>query len=145
MDKITATFSANLSGAWADDVGNTYYLRHDPAENSVWYAGLSPLGRGAYGQVFRGTVTPGQAAEPAGTGGSAAPPRGPVTGEVVAIEFGFGAAPVSGATGSRIGDTGAVTFGLGRAKVAGREVPMLAAGEFRLMKLYDASTEVSPR
>jgi hypothetical protein len=137
VDKITATFSANLSGAWADDVGNTYYLRHDPAENSVWYAGLSPLGRGAYGQVFRGTVTPGQAAEPAGTGGSAAPPRGPVTGEVVAIEFGFGAAPVSGATGSRIGDTGAVTFGLGRAKVAGREVPMLAAGEFRLMKLYD--------
>ena len=36
-----------------------------------------------------------------------------------------------------MGDTGAVTFGLGRAELAGREVPMLAAGGVRLMKLYD--------
>jgi hypothetical protein len=37
-----------------------------------------------------------------------------------------------------MGDTGAVTFGLGRTELAGREVPVLAAGDFRLMKLYDA-------
>jgi hypothetical protein len=133
VDKITATFSANLSGAWTDDVGNTYYLRHDPADNSVWYAGVSPLGRGAYGQVFRGTFHP---VVGAGTGGSSAP-QGTVTGDVIGIEFGYGAAPSSGADGSRLGDTGAVTFGLGRTDLAGREVPMLTAGEFRLMKLYD--------
>jgi hypothetical protein len=138
VDKITATFSANLSGAWTDDVGNTYYLRHDPADNSVWYGGMSPLGRGAYGQVFRGTFHPGQPAEPAGAGGSPTPPQDAVRGDVIAIEFGYGAAPVSGATGSRIGDTGAVTFGLGRTELAGRDVPTLAAGGFRLMKLYDA-------
>jgi len=137
VDKITATFSPNLSGAWTDNVGNTYYLRHEPADNSIWYAGISPLGRGAYGQVFRGTLHPGQAALPAGAGGSPAPPQGAVTGDVTAIEFGYGAAPVSGATGSRMGDTGAVTFGLGRTELAGREVPMLAAGGVRLMKLYD--------
>ena len=83
---------------------------------------MSPLARGAYGQVFRGTFHP---------------RRDAVTGDVIAIEFGYGAAPVSGGTGSRIGDTGAVTFDLGRAELAGREVPTLAAGEFRLMKLYD--------
>jgi hypothetical protein len=137
VDKITATFSANLSGAWADDVGNTYYLRHEPADNSVWYAGVSPLGRGAYGQVFRGTFRPGRAAVPAGAGGSSALPQDAVTGDVIAIEFGYGAAPASGATGSRMGDTGTVTFGLGRTELAGREVPMLAAGGLRLMKLYD--------
>lgn len=135
VDKITATFSANLSGAWADDVGNTYYLRHDPADNSVWYAGVSPLGRGAYGQVFRGTFRPGRAA---GSGGPPALPQGAVTGDVIAIEFGHGPAPASGAVGSRLGETGTVTFALGRADLAGREVPMLAAGGFRLMKLYDA-------
>jgi hypothetical protein len=138
VDKITATFSADLSGAWADDVGNTYYLRHDPAGNSVWYAGVSPLGRGAYGQVFRGTFRPGQAAVPPGAGGPPAPPQGAVTGDVIAVEFGYGPAPSSGANGSRIGDTGPVTFRLGRTELAGREVPMLTAGEFRLMKLYDA-------
>jgi hypothetical protein len=142
VDKITATFSANLSGAWTDDVGNTYYLRHEPADNSVWYAGMSPLARGAYGQVFRGTFHPGQTARggaaPAGNGGPGVPPQGTVTGDVIAIEFGDGAAPVSGATGSRIGDTGAVTLQLGRAELAGRDVPMLTAGSFRLMKLYDA-------
>ena len=138
VDKITATFSADLSGAWTDDVGNTYYLRHDPADHSVWYAGMSPLGRGAYGQVFRGTFHPGRPAAPVGIGGSPAPPPGTVTGDVIAIEFGYGTAPASGATGSRIGDTGAVTFGLGRTELAGREVPVLATGDFRLMKLYDA-------
>jgi hypothetical protein len=138
VDKITATFSANLSGAWTDDVGNTYYLRHEPADNSVWYAGVSPLGRGAHGQVFRGTFRPGQAAVPAADGGSPGPPQDAVTGDVIAVEFGYGAAPASGATGSRMGHTGAVAFGLGRTELAGREVPMLAAGGFRLMKLYDA-------
>jgi hypothetical protein len=138
VDKITATFSANLSGAWTDDVGNTYYLRHDPADNSVWYAGVSPLGRGAFGQVFRGTLHPGQAVPPADADGTPLPAQGTVTGDVAAIEFGYGAAPSSGAAGSRLADTGAVTFGLGCADLAGRQVPMLTAGEFRLMKLYDA-------
>jgi hypothetical protein len=138
VDKITATFSANLSGAWTDDVGNTYYLRHDPADNSVWCAGVSPLGRGAYGQIFRGTFHPGQAAVPAGDGGAPIPAQGAVTGDLIAIEFGYGTAPSAGAAGSRLGDTGAVTFGLGRTGLAGREVPMLTAGGFRLMKLYDA-------
>jgi hypothetical protein len=121
VEKITATFAADLSGAWADDAGNTYYLRHDPADDSVWYAAVSPLGGGAFGQVFRGSLIPGH-----------------VVGEVVALDFGYGSAPPSGVTGSRIGDTDAVAFGLGRTELAGREVPMLATGGFRLMKLYDA-------
>jgi hypothetical protein len=33
---------------------------------------------------------------------------------------------------------GGGAFGLGRTEPAGREVPMLATGDFRLMKLYDA-------
>jgi hypothetical protein len=138
VDKITATFSANLSGAWTDDVGNTYYLRHDPADNSVWYAGVSPLGRGAYGQVFRGAFHSGQTAAAADDGGALIPAQGEVTGDLIAIEFGYGAAPSSGAAGSRLGDTGAVTFWLGSTDLAGREVPMLTAGGLRLIKLYDA-------
>ena len=121
VEKITATFAADLSGAWADDAGNTYYLRHDLTDDSVWYAAVSPLGGGAFGQVFRGSLIPGH-----------------VVGEVVALDFGYGSAPPSGVTGSRIGDTDAVAFGLGRTQLAGREVPMLATGRFRLMKLYDA-------
>lgn len=121
VEKITATFTGDLSGAWADDAGNTYYLRHDLTDDSVWYAAVSPLGGHAFGQVFRGGFLPGQ-----------------VTGEFVALDFGYGSAPPPGVTGSRIGDTGAVKFGLGRTALAGREVPMLATGGFRLMKLYDA-------
>src|SRR5215813_5349768 len=98
---------------------------------------MSPLGRGAYGQVFRGTFHPDQPAEPAGAGRPPTPRQEALTGDVIAIEFGYGAAPVSGATGSRIGDTGAVTFRLGCTELAGREVPVLASGGFRLMKLYD--------
>ena len=121
VEKITATFAADLSGAWADDAGNTYYLRHDLADDSVWYAAVSPLGGGAFGQVFRGGLLPGH-----------------VAGEVVALDFGYGSAPPSGVTGSRIGDTDAVIFGLGRTELAGRAVPTLATGGFRLVKLYDA-------
>ena len=121
IEKITATFARDLSGAWADDAGNTYYLRHDPTDDTVWYAAVSPLGGGAFGQVFRGSFLPGH-----------------VVGEVVALDFGYGSAPPSEVTGSRIGDTDAVTLGLGRTELAGRDVPMLATGTFRLMKLYDA-------
>lgn len=113
-------------------------MRHDPADNSVWYAGVSPLGRGACGQVFHGTFHPGQASVPTGDGGAPIPAQGTVAGDLIAIEFGYGAAPSTGAAGSRLGDTGAVTFGLGRTDLAGREVPVLTAGGFRLMKLYDA-------
>jgi hypothetical protein len=121
VEKITATFTGDLSGAWADDVGNTYYLRHDLTDDTVWYAAISPLGRAGFGQVFRGRLLPGH-----------------VVGEAVALDLGYGSAPPSGATGSRIGDTDAVTLGLGRTELAGREVPILATGAFRLMKLYDA-------
>ena len=79
------------------------------------------LGGGAFGQVFRGSLLPDH-----------------VVGEAIALDFGYGSAPPSGATGSRIGDTDAVTFGLGRTELAGREVPMLATSGFRLVKLYDA-------
>jgi hypothetical protein len=121
VEKITATFARDLSGAWADDAGNTYYLRHDLTDDSVWYAAVSPLGGSAFGQVFRGSFLPGH-----------------LVGEVVALDFGYGSAPPSEVTGPRIGDTDAVTFGLGRTELAGREVPLLATGGFRLMKLYDA-------
>jgi hypothetical protein len=124
VEKITATFTRDLSGAWADDVGNTYYLRHDLTDDTVWYAAISPLGGGGFGQVFRGRLLPGH-----------------VVGEAVALDLGYGSASPSGATGSRIGDTDAVTLGLGRTELAGREVPMLATGAFRLMKLYDVSPD----
>jgi hypothetical protein len=141
VDKITATFSADLSGGWADDVGNTYYLRHDLTDNSVWYAAISPLGYSGYGQVFQGTFHPRQvvvaeASAPENIGPSPLL-QDAVTGEFAAIGFGFGAPPSAALTGSRIGDTGAVTFGLGTTMLVGREVPMLSTGEFRLMKLYD--------
>jgi hypothetical protein len=143
VDKITATFSADLSGGWADDVGNTYYLRHDLTDNSVWYAAISPLGYSGYGQVFQGTFHPrqvvsSQAAAPENIGPSPISPQDVVTGEFAAIGFNYGGAPPTAITGSRIADTGAVTFGLGRTKLAGRDVPMLSTGGFRLMKLYDA-------
>jgi hypothetical protein len=121
VEKITATFARDLSGAWGDDAGNTYYLRHDLTDDTVWYAAVSPLGGAAFGQVFHGNFLPDH-----------------VVGEVVALDFGYGSAPPSEVTGSRIGDTDAVTFGLGRTELAGREVPILATGCFRLMKLYDA-------
>ena len=75
VDRIAATFSNDLSGAWADDIGNTYYLRHDLTDNTVWYAGLSPLGSEAFGQVFHGIFYPapkvfGDSAVPEGIGGS---------------------------------------------------------------------------
>jgi hypothetical protein len=149
VDKITATFSSNLSGAWADDVGNTYYLRHDPADNAVWFAGLSPHGSVAFGQVFRGTFYPrqvvvGEAAVPEGIGPSPILPQDAVAGEFAAIGLGYGTAPPFETSGMRLGDTGAVTFGLGQTRLAGRDVPMLVTGDvrrgdyFRLMKLYDA-------
>jgi hypothetical protein len=144
VDKITATFSADLSGGWADDVGNTYYLRHDLTDNSVWYVAISPLGYSRYGQVFQGTFHPRQvvaaaAAAPENIGPSPIPPQSAVTGEFAAIGFGSGAPPSGAATtGTRIGDTGAVTFGLGTTRLVGRDVPMLSTGWFRLMKLYDA-------
>jgi hypothetical protein len=139
IEKITASFARDLSGAWADDAGNTYYLSHDLTDETVWYAAISPLGREAFGQVFRGTFHPRQVAgEPAGAGGSPVAPQSAVTGDVVALDFGYGSTPPPDLTGSRIGATGALTLGLGRTALAGREIPMLSAGEFRLMKLHDA-------
>ena len=142
VDKLTATNSDDLSGAWADDVGNTYYLRHNPADNTVWYAGLSPLGTAAFGQVFHGVFHPSQSvigdlAVPVDIGGSPVP-QDALTGDVVAVSFGFGVSPPFAASGTQIGLTGEVTFVFGSTEFMGRNVPTLSTGEFRLMKLYDA-------
>ena len=142
VDKITATFSRDLSGGWADDVGNTYYLRHDLADNTVWYAGLSPIGEAMFGQVFRGTFHPApvvidDSAVPEGIGIPELP-WDTLTGNVTAISFGFGTAPLFGSSLPRLEDTSQVAFELSRAKLAGRDVPALITGDFRLMKLYDA-------
>jgi hypothetical protein len=144
VDRIASTFSNDLSGAWADDIGNTYYLRHDLTDNTVWYAGISPLGSEAFGQVFHGIFRPaprvlGDSAVPPGTGGSAPVlPQDALTGNAVAISLGYGTSAPFETSGTRLGDTGAVTFALGSANLAGRNVPTLSMGEFRLMKLYDA-------
>lgn len=144
VDRIAATFSNDLSGAWADDIGNTYYLRHDLIDNTVWYAGLSPLGSEAFGQVFQGLFHPasevfGDSAVPEGIDGSSPVlPQNTLTGNAVAISLGYGTLAPFKTSGTRLGDTGAVTFTLGSTKLAGRYVPTLSTEEFRLMKLYDA-------
>jgi hypothetical protein len=143
IDRLTTENSGDLSGAWADDVGNTYYLRHNLADNTVWYVGLSPLGPDAFGQVFRGVFHPApkvldDSAAPESIGTSPVPPQDALTGNVVAISLGFGTAPPFEASRTRIGDTGAVTMLLGRADIVGKNVPALSIGDFRLMKLYDA-------
>jgi hypothetical protein len=148
IDKVTATFSGDLSGAWADDVGNTYYLRHDLADNTVWYVGLSPLGRAAFAQVFRGTFHPAprvleESLMHECTGGSSVPLQNVLTGNVAAVSLGYGIAPPFTASRTQMGDTGTVSLRLGRTELAGRAVPTLSAGgsspmeEFRLIKLYD--------
>jgi hypothetical protein len=140
VDKISATFG-DLSGAWTDDVGNTYYLRHDPSDDAVWYVGLSPLGNSAFAQVFRGTFYPAPVSkEPAvseGVGGpSVKPPQNALVGDVVAIDLGWGTAPPLQESGTLLGNTGPVTFQLGSAMIPA--VPALSVGNFRLIKLYDA-------
>jgi hypothetical protein len=148
IDKRTATF-AGLSGAWADDVGNTYYLRHDPMDNTVWFAGLSPLSSAAFAQVFRGTFYPAHVMEGPPVlremGASpVTPPQNVLIGDVVAIDLGWGVAPPFEVSGTRLGDTGPVTFVLGNTEwmatdIVRRNVPTLSVGSFRLMKLYDAA------
>lgn len=148
VDKIMAmsSGSSGLSGAWTDDVGNTYYLRHDPADDTVWYAGLSPLGSAAFAQVFRGTFYPPPVikdsaipAIPKGIGTSpVTPPQNVLIGDVVAIDLGWGTAPPFEVSGTRLGDTGAATFVLGSTQIAAANVLTLSIGSFRLMKLYDA-------
>lgn len=123
VDNIVPTLSDDLSGTWADDFGNTYYLRHNLADNTVWYAGLSPLGPEAFGQVFRGTFDPGTST---------------ITGNIVALSFGFEASsPPLGFSPTPLGDTGPLTFELGRISLLNREVRTLSFGNFRLMQLYD--------
>ncbi len=118
VDLITARQSENLSGTWADDVGNTYYLRHHAEDNSVWFGGLSPLGVARFGQVFYGSLDPG---------------AGTVHGDVAALSFGFNREfPPSGFSYSSLGDTGHLTFQLDR------KATLMQAANFRLIKLYDA-------
>jgi hypothetical protein len=147
VDKITAT-AAGLSGVWADDVGNTYYLRHNPDDNTVWYVGLSPLDGSAFAQVFHGTFSPvpviKEAHLPVGIGAPpVTPPHNVLAGKVVAIDVGWGTAPPFAASGTRLGDTGPVSlqFGSGedQAKDAllGGNYPVLFTGDFRLWKLRD--------
>jgi hypothetical protein len=155
VDKITATFSG-LSGVWADDVGNTYYLRHDSTDNTVWYVGLSPLGSAAFAQVFHGTFYPAPASKlpEAVSEDSVAPapkpdfpvtPQNILTGDAVAIDLGWGTAPPIEASGTRLGDTGPMTFEFGSADLGSASgnltagnIPALSMGDFRLIKLYDA-------
>jgi hypothetical protein len=142
VDKIMGTFS-DLSGTWTDDVGNTYYLRHEPSGETVWYVGLSPPGNTAFAQVFRGTFHPvpviKDSAVPEGIGsGPVTPPQNVLTGDVVAIDLGWGTAPPFEVSGTRLGDTGQVTFELGNGDLLGGTIPALSAGSFRLMKLSDA-------
>jgi hypothetical protein len=159
VDKITSTFSG-LSGAWADDVGNTYYLRHDPTDNTVWYLGLSPLNSTAFAQVFRGTFYPAPTSKysaipeavpedstvPARNPAFPVTPQNVLTGDAVAIDLGWGTAPPFEASRTRLGDTGPVTFEFGVAAdlgpasgdLTGGNIPELSMGDFRLIKLYDA-------
>jgi hypothetical protein len=162
VDKMTATsYSAgnNLSGGWADDVGNTYYLRHDPNDNAVWYVGLSPLGSAAFGQVFCGTFYPAGANRypaledkpqeavsesfemPAGIYGLPMPPQNVLMGEMVAIDLGWGIAAEFDVSRTQLGYTGPVTFEFGETGIPGAvpaDIPKLSMGDFRLIKLYDA-------
>jgi hypothetical protein len=158
VDKITATFSkssdSDLSGGWADDVGNTYYLHHDPSDNTVWYVGLSPLGSAGFGQVFRGTYFPAlvdkpqeavseSLESPAGIHGPAMPPHNDVLiGEMVAIDLGWGIASEFAVSRTQLGYTGPVTFAFGETATNPgrvlRAIPELSIGDFRLIKLYDA-------
>jgi hypothetical protein len=123
VDVVTSTLENELSGTWADDHGDTYYLRHDLADNSVWYAGLSPLGGAIYGQVFRGTFEP--ATET-------------LSGNIVAVSFGYvtPATPL-GFSSTPLGETGHVAFRLGQTQFLNREVMTLIVGNFRLIKLHD--------
>lgn len=142
VDKITATSTTDLSGAWADDVGNTYHLRHDPGDGSVWFAALSPLGEAAFAQVFRGrlNVAP-RVIEALAAGPREVPDHPPLavslTGETVAIPLGYGFAPSFASTGARLGETGPLALDLGATEIGDRDVPALAEGSFRLIKLYD--------
>jgi hypothetical protein len=124
VEKILPTASDNLSGTWADDFGNTYHLRHNLADNTVWYSGLSPVGSQAFGQVFRGTFDPGSST---------------VTGLIAALSFGFEASsPPLGFSPTPLGDTGHVIFNLGSMSLLNTQVKTLSVGNFLLMKLYDA-------
>jgi hypothetical protein len=124
VEKILPTASDDLSGTWADDFGNTYYLRHNLADNTVWYAGLSPVGSEVFGQVFRGTFGPGNST---------------LTGLIAALSFGFEASsPPLGFSPTPLGDTGHVIFNLGSMPLLNTQVKTLSVGNFLLMKLYDA-------
>jgi hypothetical protein len=125
---------SSLTGIWVANDGGAYFLRQ--IGDALWWAGLSSglMHPGLqFCNVFHGTVT-----DSAVTGEWSDVPRGATSGRGTLTLRPAGGGPPSELTGSRIGDTGAVTFGLGRTKLAGRDVPMLSTGEFRLMKLYDA-------
>jgi hypothetical protein len=123
VDSIISSLSDDLSGTWADDFGNTYYVRHDVNDNTLWYAGLSPLASQAYGQVFFGTFDPGAST---------------ATGNIVALSFGFEAwAPPLGFSPTPLGDTGQVVFELGSTMLLNVEVTTMTVGNFRLMRLQD--------
>jgi hypothetical protein len=55
IDFITATSQENLSGAWADQYGLTYYIRQ--IESEIWWVALSPPLDCRLGIVFHGTIS----------------------------------------------------------------------------------------
>jgi hypothetical protein len=124
VDRITSALSNNLSGAWSDDDGNTYYFGHDQVDNSVWYAGLSPVGSEVFGQVFHGAFDP---------------TTSTVAGEMAALSFGFEkSSPPMGFSRTDLGGTGRIEFRLSVLALLNRQVHELRAGNFNLAKLYDA-------
>lgn len=124
VDRITAAPLEDLSGTWADDVGNTYFLRHHLDENTIWGAGLSPLGGSALGQVFQGEFNPDEAT---------------LDVTVVDVSLGFGMTPhtphliPTSASGAA-----QVTFQLDEAQLLDTAVSTLTSGCFRLVRLYPA-------
>jgi hypothetical protein len=110
VDKIAPAGTADLSGAWADDIGNTFYLRHYQDTNAIWYMCLSPLGAQAFGHVYHGTLDI---------------QTSTIKGTMAALDFGFGASP------SPLGDAGIVSFVVDPAKIT------LTAKGVRLRKLRD--------
>jgi hypothetical protein len=123
IDHISSALPRNLSGVWGDDFGSSYFLRHDELDNSVWYAGISPLGRYSFGQVFHGTYDSDASA---------------LSGEIVALSFGLDyPVTASGFSSTFLGDTGRITFEREVGQLLGRPIDQLSVGSVRLLKLYD--------
>jgi hypothetical protein len=57
IDVIDATSRDNLTGAWGDNLGMTYYVNQ--VGDTVWWFGMGPFRNGSFAQVFQGVATNG--------------------------------------------------------------------------------------